>query len=143
MSIPEQFDSERFMTTTFRVVVGLALLFIIHEMRMTELHQQEQIIELKNQMILHMNRTKGIDVILMTFYLAVGYFSAFAIPAIMETFFGGFGAPSIKEPTLWDSMMFSYESICDVLLNIPFSECLLWSITLMLLCIVSLSLYGA
>ena len=134
------FDYDKLVFTLTQIVFALSFLYIMHEMKMTELHLQQEIIQQKNEIISHYHRSKGIDVMLMAVYLLFGYLSAPAINAGIAYLKNSFAIFSVKEANLLDHATFSYDSVC--LIDISFSECLLWGISIMILCIITLLVYN-
>lgn len=135
-----EFNFDKFIYSVTQIVFALSFLYIIYEMRMSELHLQQEIIQQKHEIMSHFNRSKGIDVVLMVVYLVFGYLSAPAINAGIALLKRSFGVPSVKEANLFDPTTFSYDSVC--LIDISFSQCLLWGIIMMILCIITLLVYN-
>lgn len=77
---------------------------------------------------------------LMGVYLLFGYLSAPAINAGIILLKRSFEVPSFKEANLFDATTLSYDSVC--LIDISFSQCLLWGISMMILCIITLLVYN-
>lgn len=133
---------QRLMYSFGQLIFSLAFLLLLIQIQGLE----TQVVEQKKDIIFFINRAKGVDVMLMAFYLTVGYLSSFAINTILAVLFKrGSEAPSIKEPNFWDQM-FSFDSFYDAVMHLFVPDVLfqliLWTFIMVTLCTLTLSLYG-
>ena len=134
-----EFDYSKFLHSATQAVYGFSFLYIIYELKMNELHMEALLLQHKQDVIAHFDRSGGINALLMGFFIVLGYLSTPLLNAFLASIFqNSGGAASVKEATIWDHM-FCYDSVCA---NLSLSQLLFWGILVMLLGISLLWVYS-